>query len=76
MNNVDKDELIYDLKQAVLSLKTDKSLDNYFNAQRDIKFLEEMRCHAIKAFYKGDVCSKEMLLQMVDDWINELKKII
>jgi hypothetical protein len=40
---------------------------------KDITFLREMKQHAENAFEKKDVTSKEMLLKMINDWIDELE---
>jgi hypothetical protein len=34
-----------------------------------------MKAHAKKAFDQKDITSKEMLFTMIEDWIDELKKL-
>lgn len=64
-----------DYKQIAFKLQSDIEMIRWENAQKDIAFLKEMKGYAEKAFYKNDVVSKEMLLQMINDWVNELENI-
>jgi hypothetical protein len=46
------------------------------NTEKDIAFLNEIKQHALKAFDDKDINSKEMLFQMINDWIDELSETI
>ncbi len=70
--NTDQD---YDYKQIAFKLQGDIEMLRWDLAQKDLIFLKEMRDHAKKAFEKNDVTAKDMLLKMIEDWIDELEKI-
>lgn len=63
------------LKQVIFKLQTDIKFVRWENAQKDIAFLKEMKGHATKAFKNRDITSREMLLKMIADWIDELEKV-
>jgi hypothetical protein len=67
-----------DYKQIAFKLQSDidnKKWEYSTLCKKDIKFLKEMKAHAKKAFDQKDITSKEMLFTMIEDWIDELKKL-
>jgi hypothetical protein len=61
-------------KQVAFSLKSDIENKSWIDRDNDFKFLKEMKSHAKKWLDKKDITSQEMLFQMIDDWMAELKK--
>jgi len=42
--------------------------------QKDLDFLREIKIHLKRWDEKNDLCSRDMAMTMVSDWIDELKK--
>ena len=61
-----------DYKQIAFKLQDDIEQLKWGMANKDIPFLKEIRKHAVTAFDKRDIASKEMMFKMIDDWIDEL----
>jgi hypothetical protein len=64
-----------DYKQIAFKLQSDIDMLKWEYAQRDLRFLKEMKQHAERAFYKRDLSAKDMLYTMIDDWIRELENV-
>ncbi len=63
-----------DYKQIAFKLQGDIDFLRWEKFDTDLKFLKEMKSHAVKAFKERDVSSQEMLMKMIDDWIGELEE--
>ena len=59
-------EIITDLSQLVYSLQTDLEFKTYNNIENDLNFLRNMK----DFLTEGDI---DKVIEMIDDWIAELK---
>jgi len=77
LERVKKEYLMQDnYKQIAFKLQSDIDMQIWFEADKNIPFLKEMREKAVKGFDDGDIASIEYVLKMIDDWYKDIEMLI
>ena len=67
---------IEDLKQVIFKQKTDFEMQKWEQSKKDLEFLKELQGRMKNWDDKNDLTERDYAFKMVEDWIDELDRVV